>query len=45
MAAEACAPTYDVDHEVFVLLDRFNCCQNLVINMIEAWTAPSWPEA
>ena len=29
-------PAYDVDHEVYVVLNRFNVCQNLVINMIWA---------
>jgi len=38
MAADGGAPAYDVDHEVFVVLDRFKADQNLVINMIGAWT-------
>jgi hypothetical protein len=34
MAAGGGAAVYDVDHEVFVHLDRFKTRQNLVINMI-----------
>jgi len=37
------APAYDVDHEVFALLDRFNWGQNLVINMIGREVVPGWP--
>jgi len=40
MAAGGGAPAYDVDHEVFVLLDRFKYDQNLVINMI---LGRGWP--
>jgi len=42
MAAGGWPLAYDVDHEVFVVLDRFKACQNLVINMIRAWTVPGW---
>jgi hypothetical protein len=42
IAAGGGAPAYDVDHEVFAVLDRFKVDQNLVINMIGAWTVPGW---
>jgi hypothetical protein len=38
MAVGGGAPGYDVDHEVFVRLNRFKVNQNLVINMVWAWT-------
>jgi len=38
MAADGGAPAHEVDHEVFVALDRFKADENLVINMIWAWT-------
>jgi hypothetical protein len=36
MAAGGGAPDYDVDHEIFAFLNRFNVNQNLVINMVWA---------
>jgi hypothetical protein len=42
MATGGGAPSYDIDHEVFALLDRFKGAKNLVINMIWAWTLPDW---
>jgi hypothetical protein len=34
MVAGGGAPVYDVDHEVFARLNRFEVSQNLVINMV-----------
>jgi len=34
MAAGGGAPAYEVDHEVFVVLDRFKVDENLVIDMV-----------
>jgi hypothetical protein len=43
MAADGGAPAYEVDHEVFVVLDRFKADENLVINMAGVWTVrPDW---
>jgi hypothetical protein len=38
MAIGGGAPADDVDHEVFVRLNRFKVSENLVIDMIWAWT-------
>jgi hypothetical protein len=38
MAAGRGAPASDVDHEVFVRLNRSKVNENVVINMIWAWT-------
>jgi len=43
MATDGGGPACEVDHEVFVDLDRFKVNENLVINMLGAWTVrPGW---